>query len=65
MKELTTVLTLQFTFIGEFEDKEAERILATAKQRNESWTNILKERIEGPDDLKILGSKVFVRDKED
>ena len=63
MKELTTVLTVQFTYIGKFSDEEADWLLATEKERNKLWLERLKEKCSKVDDLKLLESKVFVREE--
>ena len=63
MKELTTVLTVQFTYIGKFSDEEADWLLATEKEREKCWLEALKEECSDVDEVKLLESKVFVREE--
>lgn len=64
MKEITSVLTVQFTYIGLFDDTEAERILATKEEREKAWMEQVKVDAWEADDIKLISSKVFTLDKE-
>lgn len=68
MKELTSVVTLQFTFItkahDETEEKLLDKFLDVSKERHEEWAKRLGERV-GADDVQLLDSKLFVLDKGD
>lgn len=63
MKELTSVLTLQFTYIRKYDDEKADVAVQVQKDAADRWVKALKEMTEA-DDIQLLGNKVFVHDME-
>lgn len=64
MKEITTVLTLQLTTIGELTDEETAEWLEVKEKRTKEWLEMLKKEAEA-DDLLLLKAQTFVRDTEE
>lgn len=64
MKEVTHIMTLQFTMIAKGKDEEVSYVLEHGKQMTEEWVKRLKEACTA-DDILLLDDKFFVRDMED
>ena len=63
MKEITAVMTVQLTVIGQFTDEKAAEWLEGKEQVTKGWLNDLKEEFH-IDDLLLLKNQTFVRDME-
>lgn len=63
MKELTSVLTLRFTYIRKYDDETADAALQVQDVAAKNWIEAVKEETEA-DDIQLLDSKLFVMDKE-
>ena len=64
MKELTTVLNVQFTYVRKYDDETADKALLVQDEAAENWVKAIGEYSEA-DDIQLLDRKTFVLDKED
>lgn len=64
MKEVTHIITLQFTMIAKGSDEDVADVLQNGKRYTEEWVKRLKKACTA-DDILLLDDKFFVRDMED
>lgn len=64
MKEITTVLNVQITYVQKYEDKQAKIIEEVTPQAAEKWAEALKDITEA-NDLQLLDYKLSIVDTED
>lgn len=63
MKEITSIVTAQFTTIAKLPDDKAKRWEEHREECALEWLEYLKKEI-GVDDVKLLEEKAFIRDVE-
>lgn len=63
MKEVTHVLTVQFTSIAKGDDESFADFMQRKEEANAGWLKELRKVI-GCDDIQIVRSQIFVQDVE-